>query len=384
MTVRVGVIGTGVMGAEHGRLLDREISGAQVCAVFDIDTGRAVETAGRLRSARSVQDPFQLIADRDVDAVVVASSDATHEQFVLAAIAAGKPVLCEKPLAPEAAGCQRIIAAELAAGRRLVSVGFMRRFDPGYLQLKQVVDGGQFGLPLMLHCIHRNLRSPAGLPSSMSISGSAVHEFDIIRWLLEDELSRITVHRPRASRLAAPAADPLFLLVECRSGVLADIEIFLNSGYGYEVGCEVVAEHGTVSLDAPAPTVQRGSGGVRRAVAEDWRPRFVEAYRAELQNWIDSIEAGVPSAAASSWDGYAATVAAEAGIRALRSGTGQPVAELVRPPLYCAPVNGAWPAADPTNALAAQPVAANSLAAQPISAQPLTPAAAPSEPLAPA
>jgi myo-inositol 2-dehydrogenase/D-chiro-inositol 1-dehydrogenase len=298
-------------------------------------------------------------------------------------------VLCEKPLAPEAAGCQRILAAELAAGRRLVSVGFMRRFDPGYLQLKQVLNSGQLGLPLMLHCIHRNRQSPSGLPSTMLISGSAVHEFDIIRWLLDDELARITVYRPRASRLAAPSADPLFLLVESQAGVLVDIEVFLNSGYGYEVGCEVVAEHGTVTLDAPAPTVQRSAGGLRRAVAEDWRPRFVQAYRAELQNWVDSVEAGVPSAAASSWDGYAATLAAEAGIRALQSGTGQPVAEVVCPPLYRGPVNSAWPAADRANVLTAQPITAQPNAVQPVAALPgaapsLTPAGAQSETVAPA
>lgn len=362
MTVQVGVIGTGVMGAEHARLLDREVSGAQVCAVFDLDAGRAVDTAGSLRSARAVENPFQLIADRNVDAVVVASSDATHEQFVLAAIAAGKPVLCEKPLSPDVAGCQRIIAAELAAGRRLVSVGFMRRFDAGYLQLKQAIDSGELGLPLMLHCIHRNRQAPAGLPSPMLISGSAVHELDIVRWLLEDELSRITVYRPRAARQAAPTADPLFLVVESGSGVLIDIEIFVNSGYGYEVGCEVVAERGTVSLDSSPPTVQRSSGSLRRAVAEDWRPRFVAAYRVELQNWIDSVEAGLPSAAASSWDGYAATVAAEAGIRALQTGAAQPVSVAVRPQLYSEPAAGAWPPRTASDSAAASRVRTETVA----------------------
>ncbi|HEV2885729.1 MAG TPA: Gfo/Idh/MocA family oxidoreductase [Jatrophihabitans sp.] len=340
MTVGVAIIGTGVMGAEHARLLDRQVAAARVCGVFDLDADRAAATAGRLRSARAFDDPFELISERTVDAVLVASSDPTHEQFVLAALAAGKPVLCEKPLAPDVAGCERIVAAELAAGRRLVSVGFMRRFDPGYRQLKQAVDDGGLGLPLMLHCTHRNQQAPAGLSGELVISGSAVHELDIARWLLGDELSRITVHRPRSSRAALPAEDPLFLVVESSTGVLIDIEVFVNSRYGYEVRCELVGEQGTVSLDAPAPILERRAGAVRRGVPPDWRPRFEAAYREELQNWIDSVEQGVPSGAATSWDGYAATLAAEAAIAALRTGIAQPVSARQRPQLYPAPPGG--------------------------------------------
>ncbi|HEY0166481.1 MAG TPA: Gfo/Idh/MocA family oxidoreductase [Jatrophihabitans sp.] len=344
MTVGVAIIGTGVMGAEHARLLDREVSAAQVRGVFDLDAERAAATVARVPSARAFDDPFELIADSAVDAVVVASADPTHERFVLAALAGRKPVLCEKPLAPDVAGCERIIAAELAVGRRLVSVGFMRRFDPGYLRLKQAVDAGGLGLPLMLHCTHRNQQAPAGLPSESLISGSAVHELDIARWLLGEELSRITVHRPRSSRASLPTEDPLFLVVESSSGVIIDIEVFVNSGYGYEVRCELVAERGTVSLDAPAPVVERRAGAVLRAVPADWRPRFAAAYRSELQNWVDSIEYGAPCDAATSWDGYAATVTAQAGILALRTGLAQPVSHLDRPELYPAPTGGARPA----------------------------------------
>jgi myo-inositol 2-dehydrogenase/D-chiro-inositol 1-dehydrogenase len=134
-----------------------------------------------------------------------------------------------------------------------------------------------------------------------------------------------------------PTGDPLFLVAEMVSGVVVDIEVFVNAGYGYEVRCEVVAEQGTVSLDAPAPIVQRRAGSVLRIVAEDWRPRFAEAYRRELQNWVDSISAGLMPSSASSWDGYAATVAARAAIFALDSGFGEPVRMMARPSLYAEP-----------------------------------------------
>jgi myo-inositol 2-dehydrogenase/D-chiro-inositol 1-dehydrogenase len=127
MTIRVGIIGTGVMGADHARLLTGAVSGATVSAVFDVDRERAATVADASARARVLADPIELIGDGAVDAVLVASSDPTHEEFVLASIAAGKPVLCEKPLAPTVEGCARILDAETAFGSRLVTVGFMRR-----------------------------------------------------------------------------------------------------------------------------------------------------------------------------------------------------------------------------------------------------------------
>jgi len=329
MTVRAAVIGTGIMGAEHARLLERQVSGVVVTGAFDVDTERCRQAVAGMPSARVFSDPIELIFDPGIDAVVIASADLTHERFALAAIAAGKPVLCEKPLAPDIAGCERILAAEVAAGRRLVSVGFMRRFDPGHRQLKQVLAGGDIGTALLMHCVHRNRSAPAG------------HEFDAARWLLDDELATVTVHRPRSSRRSSPTADPLFLVVESSAGALVDIEVFLNCGYGYEVRCEVVGEDGTVFLDAPAATATRGAAGISRSLAEDWRPRFAEAYRCELQEWIDSVAAGAVSCLASTWDGYAATAAAQAGVAALDSGRAEPVRLPPRPELYGAELYGA-------------------------------------------
>ena len=104
----------------------------------------------------------ELIASDGVDAVLVTSWGATHEAYVLAAIAAGKPCFCEKPLATTAEGARRIVDAEVAHGKRLVQVGFMRRYDAGYRMLKQVVDS-DIGPPLMVHAAHRNPTVPDAL-----------------------------------------------------------------------------------------------------------------------------------------------------------------------------------------------------------------------------
>jgi myo-inositol 2-dehydrogenase / D-chiro-inositol 1-dehydrogenase len=327
MTVRVGVIGTGIMGTDHARMLGRMISGSDVGAVFDVDRPRAQAVADTLPSARVLADPQALIRDGAIDAVLIASSDQTHEDLVLASIAAGKPVFCEKPLAPSVAGCRHILDAEAATGRRLVSVGFMRRYDPGYVELKRLLDDGRLGRPLLLHCVHRNPGAPAGVPSGQLITGSAVHEIDIARWLLGDEIATVTVHAGRSSRASGSTRDPLLLVLETTGGVLIDVEVFVHARYGYEVRCELVGEDGTAALDAPAPTLVRRDFAAVRGLAADWRPRFAEAYRRELQDWIDGLR-GIGSSGsplASARDGYAATVVAEAGVAALETGLPQKV-----------------------------------------------------------
>jgi myo-inositol 2-dehydrogenase/D-chiro-inositol 1-dehydrogenase len=334
MTVKVGIIGTGVMGADHARLLGGMISGATVGAVFDVDRERASAAIARIPAARVLDDPLALIKDADIDAVLVASSDETHEQFVLACLGAGKPVLCEKPLAPTASACSRLVDAEVALGRRLVSVGFMRRYDDGYLELKRTLDGGLIGAALMLHCVHRTVRTPDGWPSDMLITASAVHEIDISRWLLGEEIVAVTCYRPRRSALVSGATqDPQFLVLETGSGVLVDVEVFVNARYGYDVRCELVCESGAVALDEPSTSVLRREGTESRGVANDWRDRFAGAYRAELQDWVDGLVAG-EARGASAWDGYAASAVAESGVAALGSGRRSLVHLDPRPPMY--------------------------------------------------
>ncbi|WP_243706083.1 Gfo/Idh/MocA family protein [Micromonospora sp. KC721] len=334
--VTVGLIGAGVMGADHARLLSGSVSGARLGGVCDVDETRArrvVEGTG----ARVLPDPFALIADDDIDAVLVASSDPTHEAYVLAAIAVGKPVLCEKPLAPTVDGCQRIIDAETAYGSRLVTVGFMRRYDPGYVELKQALDDGVIGAPLVLHCVHRNPANSPGQPSAAVITNSAVHELDVSRWLLGEEIVEATVHTPRPAAAAGGTADPQLLVLRTASGALVDIEVFVNAGYGYEVRCELVGESGTVELGMPSPTVQRRAGVIARPLAMDWRPRFAEAYRRELQDWVDSVRLVAPAAfspAATAWDGFAATYLAQACVRALETGAPVTIDLPSRPKLY--------------------------------------------------
>lgn len=326
MGIGIGVIGAGIMGADHARIIAAEVARARVVAIADPDRGRAEAAAAASRGARIAADAQALIDDPAVDAVVIASPDAAHAGHTLACIAAGKPVLCEKPLAPTLPEARAVLAAEAAGGRRLVQVGYMRRFDPGYGAMREGLAGGGLGAALMLHCVHRNAAAPAWFTPAMAVTNSLVHEIDAARWLLGREVAAIRV-------LGGRAGGPLLAILEMAGGALVDVEVFVNAGYGYEVRAELVCQAGTLTLARPAATEQRADGRQSAAVAADWRPRFAAAYRRQLQAFVDAVEAGT-TAGASAWDGLAATAVADAGVRALASGDGIAVELPPRPAFY--------------------------------------------------
>ena len=334
MTINVGVIGVGMIGQDHIRRLTQVLSGAQVVAVTDVDLDRARTVADDLPGAGLHQTGEELIADDAVDAVVVTSWGPTHEKYVLAAIAAGKQVFCEKPLATTREACERILDAELAAGRRLVMVGFMRRYDAQYRAMKAVVTSGDIGAPLLMHAAHRNPSVPSNFTSDMTINDSTVHDIDVDRWMFDDEIAAVTVLKPRANSNAAPGFnDPLLVLLEMASGVLVDVEASVNAAYGYDIRGEVVGETGTVGLSENAGAIVKRAGRYAGRVPEDWRERFVRAFDTEFQAWIDAVAAGTTTGP-SAWDGYAATVSTDAGLEALRTGQRVPITMRERPDLY--------------------------------------------------
>lgn len=319
MTLRVGVIGVGNIGTAHSLNLARYVSGATVAAVFDADMDRAAHVASEV-GAVAMASYEALIEDPGVDAVVVSSPDNSHAEQAMACIAAGKFVLCEKPLAPDPADALAIMAAEAALGRRLITVGFMRRFDPGYVELRRRLRAGDVGVPLIVRNIHRNQGVLPTQTTAMSLTNSAVHEIDINRWLLGCEYSSVRVMSglsgPRSGR---DLQDPLLVFLQTTSGPIVEIELFVNATFGYEVRCEVVASNGTLLMGDGALITESQGGQRRRPVHPQWLGRFEDAYRLEMQSWVDSISSGVP-AGPSAWDGYVATVVAGACAEAAENG----------------------------------------------------------------
>ena len=145
MTVRIGLIGAGVMGADHARTIASGVGGAELTAVYDKDIDRARSAARSCGETRVAETADELIADPKIDAVLVPSPDETHASLAVACIGAGKPALVEKPLASTLDECRAVISAEMKGGRRLIQVGFMRRFDPGYLAMKEALAQNRLG-----------------------------------------------------------------------------------------------------------------------------------------------------------------------------------------------------------------------------------------------
>ncbi|KAF2406975.1 Gfo/Idh/MocA family protein [Pseudomonas antarctica] len=320
MSLKLGVIGTGAIGRDHIRRCSQTLLNSQVVAVTDINLEQAAKVVADLKlSAEVYADGHALINSPQVEAILVTSWGPSHEEFVLAAIAAGKPVFCEKPLAVTAQGCRKIVDAEVAYGKRLVQVGFMRPYDEGYRALKAVIDSGQIGEPLMLHCAHRNPTVGENYKTDMAITDTLIHELDVLRWLLDDDYVSVQVVFPRkSSKALAHLRDPQIVLLETAKGTRIDVEVFVNCQYGYDIQCEVVGETGIAKLPEPSQVQLRSGAKLSNAILMDWKDRFIGAYDVELQAFIDSVRAGQVGGP-SAWDGFAAAVAADACIQAQSS-----------------------------------------------------------------
>jgi len=331
--LNIGVIGCGAIGRDHIRRLHDLVPGAEVVACADYFQEAADKVAAQY-GIRAYASGEELIAAPEVQAILITSSDDSHAGYVLEGLKHGKYIFCEKPLALNAADCEKIIEAELKHGKRLVQVGFMRRYDRGYAEMKRIIESGELGAPLMIHACHRNVSQGPGFKTEMGITNVAIHELDICRWLLGDEYKSAQVLKVRQSSLSNKGYDnPQIVLLETQNGCRIDVEVQVADGYGYDIQCQVVCEKGTINLPDPYAVVKRADATRSFPILTDWKDRFIEAYDIEMTEWVKSVENGKLTGP-SSWDGYVACVAGDALNNSRGKGIFLPVETIEKPDLY--------------------------------------------------
>jgi myo-inositol 2-dehydrogenase/D-chiro-inositol 1-dehydrogenase len=333
--ISVGVIGAGGMGTRHADTLGAAVSGARVAGVTDPDRPRAEKLAANHGSdARVFEDERALIQHPGIDAVVVTTPDDTHAGLVMECLQQGKPVFCEKPLATTVEDARRIVDAEVELGRKVVQVGFMRRYDPRHLDVKVAIDSGAIGNPVLFKGTHRNLAAAPGTSSESILVNSAVHDLDAARWMLGREIEDVYV---RGMNTGAASDDEVLDLqvihLKLGGGCLADIEVYVNAGYGYEVDLEVVGDAGTIRMAPANAPVLRKQGYAGHPVEGDWLERFPTAYVLEMRRWIEDLRDGRLTGPGA-WDGYTSLLAVESCIASLHSGTKERFSSPQRPDLY--------------------------------------------------
>ncbi len=324
--LRIAVLGVGVMGADHVARITSRISGARVSVVNDYVTEKAEQLAGSVPGCRAVADPLDAIAGDDVDAVLLASPGSAHEKQLLACLEHRKPVMCEKPLTTDVSTSLEIVRREAELDRSLIQVGFMRRFDDEYMRLKMLLDGGELGKPLVMHCVHRNPNVPSYFDSSLIVKDSLVHEVDVTRFLFGEEIATVQIIRP-ASNPGAPEGviDPQIAILKTVSGKHVDVELFVTTGVAYEVRTEVVGEHGSAMIGLDVGLIRKSSPGVwGGTITPGFRERFGRAYDSEIQRWVDAVKGGATTGSyidgPTAWDGYAAAAVCAAGVESLQTG----------------------------------------------------------------
>ncbi|MCH8560305.1 MULTISPECIES: Gfo/Idh/MocA family protein [unclassified Nesterenkonia] len=332
--LRVAVVGTGLMGTDHVQRLTRHTIGAHVSAVVDIDAERARAAAEVADQALTFTSVESLISADAADAVVLATPGFLHEEALFKLLEARIPVMCEKPLTPDPASSLRVVEAEVEIGKRLIQVGFMRRFDAGYRHLKEIIDAGTYGELLMLHHQHRNATVPATFSEEMLIHDSVVHEFDAVRFFSGEEIANVGVRRGRRSKHGSDLlSDPQLVTMQTTSGLLADVEIFVNAQLGYQVLTQAVFEEGVVKIGESAQSTVVSAASSGSAIDRTFHTRFVDAYDTEIQQWVDSVLTQTPTGP-SAWDGYATAAVCGAGVEAQQNGGLSDVTMAAKPDLY--------------------------------------------------
>lgn len=322
--IRIAVIGAGRIGQVHARAVAAHPLAelVLVCDPFEANARALGEKYG----VRFVLDPDDVFAADDVDAVIIGSPTAFHVDHILKAVAAGKKVMCEKPIALDLADAQRCVD-ELGDAADYVMMGFNRRFDPTFAEINERVAAGEVGELQQLTVISRD---PAGPPASY-VAGSGgifkdmtIHDFDMVRFFLGDivEVSAVGTNFDPAIRDAGDY-DQVMVTLKGASGAMATIVNSRTCAYGYDQRLEAFGASGSLTADNLTATAVRKASAVeteaKSRIMDFFLDRYIDAYSRELGAFIEAVAAGRP-VSPSVRDGFEALKLADAAGVSAREG----------------------------------------------------------------
>jgi scyllo-inositol 2-dehydrogenase (NAD+) len=296
----IGVLGVGAMGKRHAENIRRLVSEARLVAVADV----ALEQAKRVAAELEIDSAFASLEEmlegkgKEIECIVIAAPDKFHAQAIRTAAAAGKQILSEKPLALNLADANAALEAVAKAGVRL-QIGFMRRYDPGHVAAMKRIEAGEIGEPVVFKSIGRDKDVPAISSYKSGVNGmlfynSTIHDFDLARWLMSDEVREVHSYatvaiRPEVAEFGDIVAGVVNL--KYARGAIGNVESYVQSIYGYDVRTEVVGSKGSIligSVEQNSVTFLTSAGG-NRTLADHFLSRFEDAYVIEMQDFVQSM-----------------------------------------------------------------------------------------------
>ncbi|MDP2994621.1 MAG: inositol 2-dehydrogenase [Anaerolineales bacterium] len=322
--VKIAVIGTGRMGSVHTRNITRLIPEADLVAVCDIRLEVAQAVADELGIQRVVQDYHELLADPDIEAILIATSTNTHAFIMKDVAAAGKHIFCEKPLALELDKIDEALEAVEKAGVKL-QVGFNRRFDKSFQQVHQIVASGEIGRPCILRITNRDPDFPA--MEFMRVSGGmfldmTIHDFDMARFQV-GEVEEVyatggVLIEPELKKFGD--IDTNVVTLKFANGAVGAIDNSRKAVYGYDQRLEVFCSNGTAMAnnEAENTAVKGNPDGFHSAKPPYFfMQRYAPCYVDEVRQFIECVRDDKPTPTTGK-DGRAAVVLGYAAGKSLR------------------------------------------------------------------
>ncbi len=294
----VGVVGVGEMGRRHAENLRRHVPNARLVAIADVSQERAKQAAAELEIDHFYSTIDAMLENKDVEAVLIATPDKFHAPAVVAAARAGRDILCEKPLALNMADAKGALDAVAKAGVRL-QMGFMRHYDPPYAAAMKRIEAGEIGTPVIFKSVGRDKDQPPIAAYDSGVNGmifytNTIHDFDLARWLMRDEV--INVHafttsaiRPEVAKYGDVVASVVNL--QYKHGAIGNVESYAQAVYGYDVRTEVIGSKGSILIGSveKTPAVFLAAAGGHTILADHFLSRFADAYLDEVKDFVTTI-----------------------------------------------------------------------------------------------